>query len=113
MSFDAEQKNCPECGVEWREEKNVLQSLQKLAAEGDPYWARFSEEDLVEAGADYGHTPETPRHFGTGNFLGIENPYVYDGVSVWQCQVCKTGWDRFTGKQMTPEEVEAFSNRRA
>ena len=30
-----------------------------------------------------------------GTHIGIENPYVYDGVSWWKCGACAHIWKRF------------------
>jgi len=31
-------------------------------------------------------------------FIGIEDPYIYDGITYWRCMNCATEWERFTGK---------------
>lgn len=43
--------------------------------------------------------PKKDQHlFGATHFsemIGIEDPYVYDGVSWWACKYCNHVWKRF------------------
>ena len=36
--------------------------------------------------------------------IGIEDPYLYDGVSYWRCPFCKTTWDRWDGHIVSDAE---------
>jgi DNA-directed RNA polymerase subunit RPC12/RpoP len=50
------------------------------------------------------------KNCGSKNIIGIEYSYLhpehYDGISEWQCQDCNTRIGRWTGKELTDEEVE-------
>jgi len=41
---------------------------------------------------------------GGVHIVGIEDPFIYDGVSYWQCTKCETTWDRFKGHIVSREE---------
>jgi hypothetical protein len=68
--------------------------------------------------------PEIPKEdqhmFGTTHFstrIGIEDPYVYDGISWWQCGECSHIWKRFPwspeykGNKVKVKDVFALAYR--
>lgn len=83
-------KECPKCKIEWEEKETIYEFfLNKY----------FDEEKAREAASCYGCTRETPKHFGK-NVIGIEIQGMYDGVSFWECQGCKSTFDRWTMKEV-------------
>jgi hypothetical protein len=50
----------------------------------------------------YGCTPKSPKHFGK-NVIGIEIRGKYDGISYWECQVCKAMFNRWTMEVADPK----------
>jgi len=44
------------------------------------------------------------------NLVGLEDPWLYDGVSFWQCTKCMTTWDRFTGELVSHAEMDRRHN---
>lgn len=88
------EKNCPHCGTAWEEEQTIYEY----------FLGRYKDAaKAAEAARSYGCTPETPKHFGK-DVVGIEVRGKYDGVSYWECQKCKTVFDRWTMKPTTIEE---------
>lgn len=88
------EKNCPHCGTDWEEKETIY---ERFIAMG------YTPEKAKESAAMYGHTDETPRHFGK-DVVGIEVMGKYDGVSYWQCQKCDTVFDRWTMKETVIED---------
>ncbi len=77
---------CPECSTPWEEEEIIF---QHFLAKGK------TVEEASKTAANYGCTPQTPKHFGK-DVIGIQIRGGYDGVSFWKCQKCETVFDRFT-----------------
>lgn len=83
-------KRCPKCGVEWQEKETIYEFfLNKYG----------NEEKARETAKYYGCVPENPKHFGK-NVVGIEIQGMYDGISFWECQECKSTFDRWTMKEV-------------
>jgi len=62
-----------------------------------------------QAAESYGWTKENKLHPGK-DVVGIQYPYNhsehYDGVSEWQCMLCKARIGRWTGKVLADGESE-------
>ena len=86
-------KNCPSCNTDWEEEETITQYFESQG---------YSHRKAVQTAAMYGCTPKSPKHFGK-DVTGIEIQGQYDGVSYWQCQVCKVMFDRFTMEVADPK----------
>ena len=87
-------KNCPKCNTEWEEKENIYETFIRQG--------KTKEESSIAAEM-YGCTKENPQYFGK-DVIGIETD-KYDGVSYWECQQCKTVFDRFTMKELTLKKV--------
>lgn len=85
------EKKCPHCDIDWEEEKNIYEFFLKQYQD---------KEKASNAAKSYGCTKENPISFGK-NVIGIEIEGQYDGVSQWECQSCKTIFDRFTMKKIS------------
>ncbi len=89
-------KECPKCKIEWEEKETIYEFFLN----------KYSDEEKARAAAkNYGCTPERPKHFGK-NVIGIEIQGMYDGVSFWECQGCKTTFDRFTMKEVKSSKID-------
>ncbi len=82
-------KNCPHCNTEWEEKETITEHFESQG---------YSHRKAVQTGALYGCKPESPQHFGK-NVIGIETP-EYDGVSLWECQVCESQFSRWTMEKL-------------
>ena len=85
-------KNCPSCNTDWEEEETITQYFESQG---------YSHRKAVQTAAMYGCTPKSPKHFGK-DVTGIEIRGKYDGISYWECQVCKVIFDRFTMEVADP-----------
>jgi len=85
-------KNCPSCNTGWEEEETITEYFESQG---------YSHRKAVQTAAMYGCTPKSPKHFGK-DVIGIEIQEQYDGVSYWECQVCKVMFDRFTMEVADP-----------
>ena len=83
--------NCPECSTPWKSDQTIFQHFLSKGK---------TESEARDIATNYGCTPETPKHFSK-DVIGIEIQGQYDGVSYWECQKCKTTFDRFTMKKVT------------
>ena len=83
-------KNCPKCGVNWKEENTIY---EHFLIQG------YSPDDAEHKASMYGCTPDNPQHFSI-NVIGIEVSGKYDGVSYWECQECKALFDRWSMKEV-------------
>lgn len=84
-------KECPKCGIEWEEKETIYEFFLN----------KYQDEEKARKTAEcYGCTPENPKHFGK-NVIGIEIQGMYDGISFWECQACKSTFDRFTMEEVT------------
>lgn len=84
-------KYCPKCGTEWQEKETIYEFfLNKYG----------NEEKAREIAKCYGCVPENPKHFGK-NVVGIEIQGMYDGISFWECQKCKSTFDRWTMEEVS------------
>lgn len=79
-------KSCPSCNTDWEEKETITEYFESQG---------YSHRKAVQTAAMYGCTPKSPKHFGK-DVRGIEIQEQYDGVSYWECQVCKVMFDRFT-----------------
>ena len=66
---------------------------------------KFGSCPKCKASWDGGDIPENIRqHYSPpykwSKLVGIEIQGKYDGVSYWQCPICKTTWDRWTGEEV-------------
>lgn len=84
---------CPECGAPWKDSDSIYQHF--LNKYGDKKLA-------AESASLYGCTKNTPKFFSK-NVIGIEITDKYDGVSYWECQKCKSIFDRWTLKKVDTE----------
>ena len=84
-------KECPKCKIPWEEKETIYEFFLNKYQD---------EEKATSAAKNYGCTPESPKHFGK-NVIGIEIQGMYDGISFWECQGCKTTFDRWTMKEVT------------
>lgn len=82
-------KECPKCSIEWEEKETIYEFF--LNKYQDDKKAR-------ETASAYGCTADKPKHFSK-NVVGIEIQGMYDGISYWKCQNCKTTFDRWTMKE--------------
>jgi uncharacterized Zn ribbon protein len=81
-----DQENCPKCGSNWND-GDIFQKLRELHPEE-------SDEEILESAEMFGWSKENPKHFS--RCIGIEDPFVYDGISWWRCPDCETTWNRWT-----------------
>ena len=86
-------KNCPGCNTDWEEEETITQYFESQG---------YSHRKAVQTAAMYGCTPKSPKHFGK-NVIGIEIRGKYDGISYWECQVCKVMFNRWTMEVADPK----------
>lgn len=82
-------KNCPSCGIEWEQKETIYEY----------FFSVYKDETKARKAAQlHGCTPDNPKHFGK-NVIGIENG-EYDGVSLWECQECKSQFSRWTMEKL-------------
>ena len=88
-------KECPKCGIEWEQKETIYEFFLNKYKD---------EEKARDAARSYGCLPEKPKHFGK-NVIGIEIQGMYDGVLFWECQSCKSTFNRFTMKEVKSPKV--------
>jgi len=88
-------ENCPKCKTAWLEDESIYDYFRKTGQ---------TKEEATETAKSYGCTKENPKSFGK-DVVGIEVRGKYDGVSYWECQKCKTVFDRFTMKETTITKI--------
>lgn len=91
--------SCPNCDHSWDEGliwENWKQIRDLRIANNEPLeWFDKTDEELQkEATSNYSE----PHKFS--GLVGIEIPTYYDGISVWQCDHCKSMWSRWTGEYL-------------
>ena len=107
--FDSNQKNCPECKAQWKNDITITQYFKNAKEnenhEQHNFYKHKTDEQILQVGKSYGCTPENPKYFSNENLVGIEHSNLYDGVLMWLCTKCKTQWGRFSGtKNIDPKE---------
>jgi len=96
-------ERCPHCEALWYDAREIPVVL----FEDTDTYATIEE---AEAGADkFGWTKENKLRPGA-NVCGIQynhtHPEHYDGVSEWQCTVCKTRVGRWSKRVLAESEAE-------
>jgi hypothetical protein len=54
----------------------------------------------------YGPWDGTPRYYS--KIIGVELPWIYDGIAYWQCPIDGERWHRFPEGDPRREKVEAW-----
>ena len=88
--YNMHPKDCPKCKTEWEEKETIYEFFLN----------KYTDENkAIVAAANYGCTPDNPKHFGK-DVIGIEIQGMYDGISYWECQKCNGTFDRLTMKEV-------------
>jgi len=99
-----EKSSCPKCGVSWEDEREMPQVL--FESQNTSY---KTIEEAEVAAALYGWTKENKMKPGK-DVIGVQysykNPNHYDGVSEWNCAVCKARVGRWSGKLLEEGQYE-------
>jgi len=106
--FNTNQKNCPECKVQWRNDDSITEHFMKAKKDSThkqhESYKNKTDEEILKVGAMYGCIPGKPQYFGE-NMMMIEYQGLYDGALLVKCTSCETSWGRFSGiKDIKPED---------
>ena len=104
MSQHCDRSYCNQCGGFWEDPREIPVVLFEENRREYP-----TMEKAEEAAANYGWTKDN--HLKPGkDVVGIQysprHPEHYNGISEWQCMLCRARIGRWTGKALADGESE-------
>ena len=79
---------CPECGIDFKGEK-IFDTFKQQQKEGYECWKNKTDQEIFDVIQGSYSEP-----YYWSNLIGIEEREKYDGISFWQCPICKCTWDK-------------------